>query len=48
MLCSNDGRTAPGEDATEAYQYAKIYAQWGNRVQAIRLRDPGRAELKTD
>jgi len=38
-----------------AYQYATIYAQWGNRVQALdwletalRLRDPGLVQLKTD
>ena len=41
-------------DAT-AYQYATIYAQWGNRAQALewletalRLRDPGLEQLKTD
>jgi TolB-like protein len=38
-----------------AYQYATIYAQWGNRAKALewletalRLRDPGLAFLKTD
>jgi TolB-like protein/Flp pilus assembly protein TadD len=38
-----------------AYQYATIYAQWGNRGQALewletawRLRDPGLEQLKTD
>jgi TolB-like protein/tetratricopeptide (TPR) repeat protein len=38
-----------------AYQYATIYAQWGNRAQALesletalRLRDPGLEYLKTD
>jgi TolB-like protein/tetratricopeptide (TPR) repeat protein len=38
-----------------AYQSATIYAQWGNRAQALewletalRLRDPGLIELKTD
>jgi tetratricopeptide (TPR) repeat protein len=38
-----------------AYQYATIYAQWGNRAKAVawletalRLRDPGLVELKTD
>jgi TolB-like protein len=38
-----------------AYQYAMIYAQWGNRAKAIeslettlRLRDPGLEYLKTD
>jgi serine/threonine-protein kinase len=38
-----------------AYQYAEIYAQWGNRIQAmqwletaLRLRDPGLVLLKTD
>jgi TolB-like protein/tetratricopeptide (TPR) repeat protein len=40
---------------TAAYQYATIYAQWGNRAQALesletawRLRDPGLESLKTD
>jgi TolB-like protein/tetratricopeptide (TPR) repeat protein len=38
-----------------AYQYATIYAQWGDRAQALewlatalRLRDPGLVNLKTD
>jgi hypothetical protein len=38
-----------------AYQYATIYAQWGNRAKALewletalRLRDPGLIYLKTD
>jgi hypothetical protein len=38
-----------------AYQYATIYAQWGNRPKALewletalRLRDPGLETLKTD
>ena len=38
-----------------AYQYATIYAQWGNRAMALewletalRLRDPGLEFLKTD
>jgi len=38
-----------------AYQYAEIYAQWGNTAKALewldtamRMRDPGLAELKTD
>jgi eukaryotic-like serine/threonine-protein kinase len=46
-------KTALGD--TSAYQCATIYAQWGNRVQALewletalRLRDPGLVELKTD
>jgi len=40
---------------TAAYQYATIYAQWGNRAKALewletalRLRDPGLVLLKTD
>ncbi len=40
---------------TGAYQYATIYAQWGNRAKALewletalRLRDSGLVELKTD
>jgi len=40
---------------TAAYQYATIYAQWGNRAQALewldtalRLRDPGLEFLKTE
>jgi TolB-like protein/tetratricopeptide (TPR) repeat protein len=42
-----------GDDT--AYQYATIYAQWGNRAQALewletawRVRDPGLIEVKTD
>ena len=38
-----------------AYQYATIYAQWGDRAKAlewldtaVRLRDPGLLNLKTD
>jgi tetratricopeptide (TPR) repeat protein len=38
-----------------AYQYAVIYAQWGDRAKALewfdtamRLRDPGLESLKTD
>jgi TolB-like protein/tetratricopeptide (TPR) repeat protein len=45
---------AAGGD-TSAYQYATIYAQWGDRAKALewlevawRLRDPGLEELKTD
>ena len=45
---------AAGGDAA-AYQYATIYAQWGNRAKALewletawRLRDPGLERLKTD
>jgi TolB-like protein/Flp pilus assembly protein TadD len=40
---------------TSAYQYATIYAQWGDKVKALewletawRLRDPGLVYLKTD
>jgi tetratricopeptide (TPR) repeat protein len=40
---------------TAAYQYATIYAQWGNRAKALewldtalRLRDPGLEYVKTD
>ena len=40
---------------TDAYEYATIYAQWGNRAKALewldaamRLRDPGLSNLKTD
>jgi tetratricopeptide (TPR) repeat protein len=40
---------------TAAYQYATIYAQWGNRAQALkcletalRVRDPGLKYVKTD
>jgi tetratricopeptide (TPR) repeat protein len=40
---------------TGAYQYATIYAQWGNRAKAVewletalRLRDPGLVYLKID
>jgi tetratricopeptide (TPR) repeat protein len=45
---------APLGDAA-AYQYATIYAQWGNRAKALewletalRLRDPGLVFMKTD
>jgi hypothetical protein len=40
---------------TASYQYATVYAQWGNRAQALewletarRVRDPGLELLKTD
>jgi TolB-like protein/tetratricopeptide (TPR) repeat protein len=43
------------ESDAAAYQYAAIYAQWGNQAQALewletalRLRDPGLEGLKTD
>ena len=46
-------KTAMGD--ASAYQYATIYAQWGNRAKALewletawRLRDPGLENLKTD
>jgi TolB-like protein len=46
-------RAAQGDDA--AYQYATIYAQWGNLPKALewletalRLRDPGLVQLKTE
>jgi hypothetical protein len=46
-------RAAQGDAA--AYQYATIYAQWGNWAKALewletalRLRDPGLEDLKTD
>jgi TolB-like protein/tetratricopeptide (TPR) repeat protein len=46
-------RAASGDDG--AYQYATIYAQWGDRAQALewletalRLRDPGLVGLKTE
>jgi serine/threonine protein kinase/Flp pilus assembly protein TadD len=46
-------KTAMGD--ASAYQYATIYAQWDNRAQALewletalRVRDPGLIELKTD
>jgi TolB-like protein/Flp pilus assembly protein TadD len=46
-------KTANGD--ASAYQYATIYAQWGNRAKALewletalRLRDPGLENLKTD
>jgi tetratricopeptide (TPR) repeat protein len=46
-------KAADGDAA--AYQYATIYAQWGDRAQAlewfntaVRLRDPGLIGLKTD
>lgn len=46
-------RASNGDDA--AYQYAEIYAQWGNLPKALewldvamRLRDPGLGSLKSD
>jgi TolB-like protein len=46
-------KAAQGDGA--AYQYATIYAQWGNRAKALewletalRLRDPGLTAVKTD
>jgi TolB-like protein/cytochrome c-type biogenesis protein CcmH/NrfG len=46
-------KAANGDDA--AYQYAEIYAQWGDTSKAlewldtaVRVRDPGLANLKTD
>jgi hypothetical protein len=46
-------KTAYGDAA--AYQYATIYAQWGNAAQAlewldaaVHMRDPGLPNLKTD
>ena len=46
-------KTAQGD--ASAYQYATIYAQWGNRAKALewletalRLRDPGLIYVKTD
>ena len=46
-------KAAQGDDA--AYQYAAIYAQWGNLPKALewletalRLRDPGLSSMKTD
>ena len=46
-------KTSVGDAA--AYQYAQVYAQWGNFPKALewletalRLRDPGLADLKTD
>jgi TolB-like protein/Flp pilus assembly protein TadD len=46
-------RASNGDDA--AYQYSEIYAQWGNIPKALewlevamRLHDPGLADLKTD
>jgi TolB-like protein/Flp pilus assembly protein TadD len=47
---------ASGADATDqAYQYAEVYAQWGDRAQALewletayRVRDPGLLQLKVD
>jgi TolB-like protein/Tfp pilus assembly protein PilF len=45
----------PAQGDVWAYQCATIYAQWGNRVKALesletalRLRDPGLVQLKTD
>jgi len=42
-------------DSDQAYQYAQIYAQWGDRAQSLgwletayRVRDPGLVQLKVD
>lgn len=46
-------RASNGDEA--AYQYAEIYAQWGNATKALesletamRVRDPGLVNMKTD
>jgi tetratricopeptide (TPR) repeat protein len=48
-------RLKAAQGDTEAYQYAVVYAQWGNHAQALewletalRLRDPGLIYVKTD
>ena len=48
-------RTAERAGDSGGYQYAEIYAQWGENKaaldwleKAMRLRDPGLAQLKTD
>jgi hypothetical protein len=65
LACEKLGRRADAEAELaklkesmgdgDAYQYATIYAQWGNRAQALewldtamRLRDPGLVLLKSD
>jgi len=47
--------TGQGGGDAGAYEYATIYAQWGDRAKAlewlalaVRLRDPGLLVLKTD
>jgi TolB-like protein/Flp pilus assembly protein TadD len=49
------GKIKAKEGDASAYQYATIYAQWGNRAKALewldtamRLRDPGLLNLQTD
>jgi len=48
-------RAAGADETDQAYQYAEVYAQWGDRAQALdwletayRVRDPGLLQLKVD
>jgi TolB-like protein/tetratricopeptide (TPR) repeat protein len=48
-------RADAADETDQAYQYAEIYAQWGDRAQALgwletayRVRDPGLVQLKVD
>ncbi len=48
-------RASAADENDQAYQYAEVYAQWGNPAQALdwletayRVRDPGLLQLKVD
>lgn len=48
-------RAAAADDNDQAYQYAQVYTQWGDKQQALnwletayRIRDPGLLQLKVD
>jgi TolB-like protein/Flp pilus assembly protein TadD len=48
-------RAAAADENDQAYQYAQVYAQWGDKEQALtwletayRIRDPGLLQLKVD
>jgi TolB-like protein/Tfp pilus assembly protein PilF len=48
-------RTAASDENDQAYQYAQVYSQWGNKDEALtwletayRIRDPGLLQLKVD
>jgi len=48
-------RASGADETDQAYQYAEVYAQWGDRAQALdwletayRVRDPGLLQLKVD
>ena len=48
-------RAAAADENDQAYQYAQVYSQWGDKQQALtwletayRIRDPGLLQLKVD